>query len=83
MALTSRHRNDLLQMTGMMRPVAALEDPLGVDFADETDRFDYREVLTGLLQRWFAERSVDRVTAALGATSLVWAPYRTFSQAVE
>ncbi|MDQ1689992.1 MAG: 2-methylfumaryl-CoA isomerase [Pseudonocardiales bacterium] len=81
-ALTSRHWHDLLLMTDMVGPVTALEISLGVDFSVEDDRFEYREVLAGLFQRWFAARSVDDVCTALSGTSLVWSRYRTFGQAV-
>lgn len=81
-ALSSRHWRDLLRVTGMGEPVAALERSLGVDFTDESDRFDYREVLAGLLQRWFAGLPLAAVADALAGTSLLWAPYRTFGQMV-
>jgi 2-methylfumaryl-CoA isomerase len=81
-ALTSRHWRDLLLMTDMVGPVTALEISLGVDFSVEDDRFEYREVLAGLFQRWFAARSVEDVCTALSGTSLVWSRYRTFGQAV-
>jgi 2-methylfumaryl-CoA isomerase len=82
-ALTPRHWRDLVRVTEMPEPVAALERSLGVDFADEGDRFEYREVLAGLFRRWFAGLPLDEVTAALARTPLVWAPYRTFGQAVQ
>ena len=81
-ALTSRHWRDLLLVTDMVGPATALETSLGVDFSVEDDRFEYREVLAGLFQRWFAARSVDDACTALSATSLVWSRYRTFGEAV-
>ncbi|MDT4926021.1 MAG: 2-methylfumaryl-CoA isomerase [Pseudonocardiales bacterium] len=81
-ALTTRHWRDLLLMTDMVSPASALEISLGVDFSVEDDRFEYREVLAGLFQRWFAARPVDDVCRALSATSLVWSRYRTFGQAM-
>ena len=81
-ALSTRHWRDLVQVTGTGGPVAALESSLGVDFAEESDRFDYREVLAGLFQRWFAGLPLAAVSDALAGTSLVWAPYRTFGQMV-
>jgi 2-methylfumaryl-CoA isomerase len=81
-ALTSRHWRDLLVVTGTRGPVEALEGALGADFSREDDRFEYREVLAGLFERWFVRQTADQVTAALAATALVWAPYRTFADAV-
>jgi len=82
-ALTARHWADLLEVTEMGGPVKALEAELGVDFSREDDRFDYREVLAGLFQRWFAHRGVEDVVEQLTRTSLVWARYRSFGQAVD
>jgi 2-methylfumaryl-CoA isomerase len=82
-ALTARHWRDLLTLTGMQAPVAALEQSLGVDFSVEDDRFEYREVLAGLFQRWFHQHPADEVAAELAKTALVWARYRTFGGAVE
>ena len=82
-ALTARHWRDLVALTGMTEPVAALEGALGADFGDEDDRYEYREVLAGLFQRWFAARSAAEAASALGSTSLLWAPYRSFRQAVD
>jgi 2-methylfumaryl-CoA isomerase len=81
-ALSARHWRDLLAVTGVEKPVAALESTLGVDFAIEDDRFEYREVLASLIQRWFAGRSTSEASEALAGTSLVWAPYRSFAEAV-
>ena len=81
-ALTPRHWRDLVEVTGMAKPVHALEETLGADFTVEDDRFNYREVLAGLFQRWFAETSTEAAIVALDATSLVWAPYRTFGGVV-
>ncbi|KUO16426.1 mesaconyl-CoA isomerase [Streptomyces dysideae] len=82
-ALTGRHWRDLLEVTGMHKPVAALEESLRADFSVEDDRFEYREVLAGLFQRWFADRPMAEVCHALTGTSLVWSPYRSFGQAVQ
>ncbi len=81
-ALSSRHWQDILRLTGMERAIAALEKELAVDFSLEDDRFEYREALAGLFQRWFGSHTTAAVAEALAATSLVWAPYRTFAGAV-
>ncbi|WP_421671902.1 CoA transferase [Saccharopolyspora spinosa] len=81
-ALTRRHWQDLLRITGLENPVQALEESLGVDFSRDGDRFEYREVLAGLFQRWFAARRRHEVCELLDGSSLVWAPYRTFAETV-
>jgi 2-methylfumaryl-CoA isomerase len=82
-ALTARHWRDLVTLTGMTGPVSALEQALQADFGTDGDRFEYREVLAGLFQRWFAARTAAEAASALSQTSLLWAPYRSFRQAVE
>ncbi|MGJ9413846.1 CoA transferase [Aeromicrobium sp. CF4.19] len=81
-ALTARHWDDLLEVTDMRAPVEALESSLVVSFRREDDRFEYREVLAGLFQRWFAGRTTAEATEALSPTSLVWSQYRTFGEAI-
>jgi 2-methylfumaryl-CoA isomerase len=78
-ALTNRHWRDLLFVTETRQPVQAFEHSLGVDFSREDDRFEYRALLAGLFERWFAQHTGAEITSALGATSVLWAPYRTFA----
>lgn len=78
-ALTPRHWEDLVAVTGLTEAVAALETSLKADFAIESDRFRHREVLTGLLTPWFASRTLPELYEALAKTSVLWSPYRTFT----
>jgi 2-methylfumaryl-CoA isomerase len=82
-ALTPRHWRDLLNVTEMHAPVAALEHSLSADFSCEDDRFEYREVLAGLFERWFRSLPEAAVLERLSKTGLLWSQYRTFAQAVE
>jgi 2-methylfumaryl-CoA isomerase len=82
-ALTGRHWSDLLKITGMQAPVAALEEALGTDFATEEDRYTYRDALAGLLQHWFDGHDLDDVRRALSSSSVLWSVYRSFSDVVE
>lgn len=79
--LTGRHFRDLVAVTGTEDAVAALAGALGVDFADEGDRYRYRDVLSGLFAVWFAEHTADEITAALADTTVLVERYRTFAQA--
>jgi 2-methylfumaryl-CoA isomerase len=78
--LTNRHFRDLTELTGTTNAVAALADALGADFADEGQRYRYRDVLTGLFGVWFHEHTADEITAGLSATSILWDRYRSFSE---
>ncbi len=82
-ALTGRHFRDLCEVTGTGRAVAALEEALGVDFADEGQRYEHRDVLTGLFTGWFSRHSAAEIEAALSPTSLLWDRYRSFAEVAD
>lgn len=81
-ALTARHWHDLVRVTDLEAPITALQVALGANFTVEDDRFEYREALAGLFQRWFSQRTRAEVGRALDTTALVWAPYRSFGEAL-
>ncbi|MEO3757287.1 CoA transferase [Mycobacterium sp. B14F4] len=80
-ALTGRHFRDLAELTGTAKAVAALAETLGADFADEGQRFEHRDALSGLFGEWFGTHTAQEITAALSATSVLWERYRTFAEA--
>lgn len=82
-ALTPRQWADLVGTTGIGDALTALEPALGADFSDEGDRYRHREVIGALVQAWFAARSADEIREALGATRVLWAEYRTFTELAE
>jgi len=78
--LTKRHFRDLVEVSGTGAAVAALADSLGADFADEGERYRYRDVLSGLFRVWFADHTADEITTALSATSVLFERYRSFAE---
>ncbi|HEX7322087.1 MAG TPA: CoA transferase [Mycobacterium sp.] len=76
--LTPRHFRDLAAVTGTAKAVAALAEALDADFADEGQRYQHRDVLTGLFNGWFSRHTATEVASALAATSLLWDRYRSF-----
>jgi len=78
--LTRRHFRDLVAVTGTGEAVSALAGALGVDFADEGDRYRYRDVLSGLFATWFADHAADEIVAALSGTTVLFERYRTFAE---
>ncbi|WP_433327133.1 CoA transferase [Spirillospora sp. CA-294931] len=78
--LTERHFADLGAMTGTAEVLAGLEKLLAADFGVDGDRYRHREAIAGLLAPWFADRTLGEVSRALAATSVLWAPYRTFAE---
>ena len=78
--LTKRHFRDLVEVSGTGAAVTALADSLGADFADEGERYRYRDVLSGLFRVWFADHTADEITTALSATSVLFERYRSFAE---
>ncbi|MFC7728435.1 CoA transferase [Actinomadura keratinilytica] len=78
-ALTARHFADLCAATELTATVAELERLLGADFTRDGDRFRHRESLFALLAPWFAGRTLAEVDRALKPTSVLYAPYRRFT----
>lgn len=81
--LTGRHFRDLCEVTGSAKAVAAVEEALRADFSDEGQRYQHREVLTGLFSGWFSRHTATDVDAALSATSLLWDRYRSFLEVAD
>jgi 2-methylfumaryl-CoA isomerase len=81
-ALTRRHFADLAAATGMTGTFAELERLLNADFGDDGDRFRHREVITALLEPWFASRQFADVEHDLAGTSVLWSRYRRFTDLV-
>jgi 2-methylfumaryl-CoA isomerase len=81
-ALTKRHWQDLLSVSGLTEVFAGLSRILNADFTVDDDRFRYREVIAGLLRPWFEDRNLADVETALASTALLWSTYRSFADLV-
>ena len=80
--LTRRHLADLGAATGLAGTFGELERLLGADFGQDGDRYRHREVLTALLEPWFAGRTLGEVERSLAGTSVLWSRYRRFTDLV-
>jgi 2-methylfumaryl-CoA isomerase len=80
--VTGRHFADLAAATGLAGPFAELERLLGADFAIDGDRYEHREVIASLLAPWFAGRDLAEIARGLAGTSVLWSPYRQFTDVV-
>ncbi|HYW30862.1 MAG TPA: CoA transferase, partial [Gemmatimonas sp.] len=80
--LTDMQWRTLCATTGISGDVAALERTLGLDLAQEGNRFVARDAIAGLLAPWFAARPYADVSAALDAGRVTWGPYRTVREAM-
>ncbi len=81
-ALTGRHFADLAAVTGLTATFAELERLLGADFGADGDRYRHREVITALVEPWFAGRTLAEVERDLAGTSVLWSRYRSFTDLV-
>jgi 2-methylfumaryl-CoA isomerase len=81
--LTRRHFHDLVEVSDTAAAVSALAESLGVDFSDEGERYRYRDVLSGLFAKWFADHTAEQITEALSATSVLFERYRSFAEVAE
>lgn len=82
-AITVKQWRGLCRACGIEDSVAALETALGVDFVDEGVRFEWRQVLFALIERWCAARPLAEIAAALEAEGLSWGPYQTVRQMLD
>jgi 2-methylfumaryl-CoA isomerase len=81
-ALTRRHFADLARAAGLAETFTELERLLGADFRDDGDRYRHREVITALLEPWFAARPLAGIERDLAGTSVLWSRYRRFTDLV-
>ena len=81
-ALTGRHFADLAAVTGLTATFAELERLLGADFGTDGDRYRHREVITALVEPWFAGRTLAEAERDLAGTSVLWSRYRSFTDLV-
>lgn len=79
-ALTGRHFDDLTELTGTTKAVAAVAEALDADFTEEGQRYRHREVLTALFGSWFRSHTAAEVAAALSASSVLWERYQSFAE---
>jgi 2-methylfumaryl-CoA isomerase len=81
-AITRRQWDELCKATGFADKLALLGSLLGVDLAQEGDRFQAREAITAVLAPWFRQRTIDDIGLAFQGTGVCWGPYQTFAQMV-
>jgi 2-methylfumaryl-CoA isomerase len=81
-ALTPRQWQALCDATGVTAVIAALQDVLGADFADEANRYVHRETIAAVMRPWFAGLTIDEAGAALTDAGVLWSRYRAMSEVV-
>ena len=81
-ALTARHWQKLVRLTGSAPSSTLSKKSLGIDLRDEDTRYRFREVLAALLDPWLSSRTMAAVGAELDSHQVLWGPYRTVEQFV-
>jgi 2-methylfumaryl-CoA isomerase len=81
-ALTTRHWDRLVAMTGCAEAISELERARGADFSDEAQRFAARYEITEILAPWFSGHSHAEVCEQLNDAGVLWGRYRTIEELV-
>ncbi len=81
--LTKGQWTSLVRATGLAAQLDELAARLGLDFADEGNRFRARREIARMFEPWFASRSSAEVEAILNGAGVTWGPYRTVKEMIE
>ncbi|MFJ2633213.1 MULTISPECIES: CoA transferase [unclassified Streptomyces] len=81
-ALTARHWDKLVGLTGTRTVLDSLQRTLGVDFGDEAARYEHRDLISAILAPWFSAHTHTEAVAALDAGHVLWGDYRTVGEFV-
>lgn len=81
-AISSRQWTALLSACELREAVAAIEAATGLDFMQESDRFEGRDIIAALVKRWCGDRTFEEVSASFDSKGVCWGRYQTFSELV-
>ncbi|WP_344318096.1 CoA transferase [Acrocarpospora pleiomorpha] len=77
--LTLGHWRRLLEATELTDAIKAVEKAVQANLDDETQRYRYRAVISGLLETWFERRTWNEIDRILAPTGVLMSAYRTFN----
>ena len=80
--LTDRQWRGLVEVTGTGEALTALARELGLDLAQEGNRWHARHRIGDILRPWFAARRLEDVAPMFDGASLTWSVFRSFAEAV-
>ena len=72
----------ILSASGLTREAAELGETMGLDFAEEGDRYAGREALCKLLEPWFQSQLAEELMAKLDDAGVCWGKYQTLVEMV-
>lgn len=79
-AISAGQWKALVQCCELEPAIAGTQQHLQLDFNDEAQRYQGREVIAALLKPWFQRRSLAEVAARLTACKVCWGKYGSVSQ---
>lgn len=82
-AITDRQWQALARATAIVPAIEAAAHALGLRLDSESGRYGARELISAFLRPWFGRRTLDEVATALADRSILWGPYRTFTQMIK
>ena len=80
--LTGKQWRSLVAATGIVLEIDALSARLGLDLAQEGDRFRARREISQLVGAWIGARAYPDVAAAFDLHGVCWTRYQTIEQLV-
>ena len=80
--LTGKQWKAIVDATGIGEAVRALEASLGVDLAQEGERFKHRDQLAALVAPWLAAQPFARVRSELDRAGACWSRYQDIATLV-
>jgi len=81
-AISPRQWSSLLDAANVGDEVSALAERLGLDFADEGDRFVAREEIKSLIENWTSNQPFAAVASRLDELGVCWGKYQSFVELV-
>ncbi len=81
-AITTRQWRSLCEATDSYERMAHVAAILDLDLEDEGQRFEARDLIAPIIERWVRSRTLEQVRAAFDAAGVCWGPYQTFLQMV-
>jgi 2-methylfumaryl-CoA isomerase len=81
-AISLSQWKNLVKACALAEPIQLLESQLGLDFANERERYDAREQIAQLVADWCCKRSLAEVSEIFGKFGVCWGPYQTVRQAL-
>jgi len=81
-ALTRRQWRAIGEATGLSERLAMVGPLLDVDLDTEAGRYEARDIVSAVLARWCASRSLDEIRQAFAGTGVLWGEFQDFVQLV-